>query len=121
MRIKFLPQLEINEVTHVLSGTTWRYGEVKDIPDDAVIRVKAGRTNDYCYVRTCEDLLSNPAFVLAEDNLNPQYTCHGCGITTLLDGHCNPLDASTVLYADDEGQRLCVDCFFKTRTTLIED
>jgi hypothetical protein len=108
MKIKFEPEFHMNEGVHALSGLVWQYGEVKDIPDDERIRVSfCGQS---IYVNLCDDLLSNPAYKLADSDSNPQFECSDCGAHTTEEGFSNPIDGSPVLFEID-GKRVCPKCF----------
>ena len=109
MLIKFQPKFYQAEVEHLLSGDLWRYGEIKNIPDDRRIRVRMNR--QAYYVRLTDDLLSNPDFILADTGANPNYTCCKCGIESREEGIASTYFSKLKPFEDAEGNRLCATCF----------
>lgn len=116
MRIQYKPVHRIPEVVHVNSvalermyGTAishWRYGEVKNVPDD--LRFRSGDR----YISLIEDLLSNSAFNPAGKS-NPNFTCSRCGDHTeqefVIDQSDRYQDRAVPLQINNE--RVCHKCF----------
>jgi hypothetical protein len=112
MKIQFKPIYEMAEVTHVMSNTVWKLNEIKDIPEDASFRLRIG--TDVYQKRVIDDLLSDPNYVMAEGGevANPNYECAECGAPTLEIGETNQF-GTTLYFENEEGERLCKDCFAK--------
>ena len=116
MKIQFKPFYEMESATHILSGTEWKYGEIKDIADDASIRVRIN--NQSVYVNLGEDLLSSPNFVRADTDKNPFYTCSRCDISTSQEGYSDPLTLEGRLFEIDD-QRVCQPCYALAHNAIL--
>jgi hypothetical protein len=112
VKIQYRPIYEMAEVTHVMSNTIWKLHEIKDISDDATFRLKVG--TDIFIKRLVDDLLSDPNFVVAEGESNPNFECAECGTTTLEIGETNQMGI-THHFENEQGERLCKDCFAKPK------
>lgn len=113
MKIRYLPKHEVHFADHVLSGERWYYGEVKDIPDDAEIRLRRG--NETLYINLIDDLLSNPDFKDAETGVNPLTLCDICGEETPVDYYQHRM-SGTMVDNDFNGKRYCPQCFKQAET-----
>jgi hypothetical protein len=116
MKIQFLPHYEMAEALHVLTDTVWKYGEIKDIPDDATFRTRVN--GETLYLRVIDDLLSSSNFVVAESKKNPNYVCVECGHEALDAAFITPFD--TIL-ADQDSGRICSDCFKNPKSQKSEE
>lgn len=116
MRIKF------NGTTSVIHGYSklkWEPGEIKDIPDDQLLRIKRtskARGTDIEYRSTVDELLRNPDYVIADSGINPNFTCVECGAFTREIATYNPLTNVPIVFQRD-GHKLCRQCFQSTLIT----
>lgn len=120
MRIQFLPLYQIDEIVHANSVacekqyngiSIWKYGQIKNIPDDLKFRVNI--EGNVSYVNLVDDLLSDYSFKIVGAK-NPNFHCAICGIETLEEALKNPdITIQQGIPLEIDGERVCRDCFQK--------
>jgi hypothetical protein len=119
MYIQYKPKYEMDEVIHVTSAQLrheikdihiWQHLEVKQIPDDAMVRIKIGPK--VYSVKLCEILLEDSSFIDFEAGNNKNFICVRCDKETFQPCIGHPrTDKAFPLFLDDD--RVCQECFLK--------
>jgi len=118
MKIQYLPLHQIDEIVHANSLalekqyqgiSIWRYGQIKNIPDDLKFRLNINGI--VSYVNLVDDLLADYSFKPVGGK-NPNFHCALCGVETLEEVLKNPdIAIREGIPLEINGERVCRDCF----------